>query len=49
LDRHGAVRYAREKADIYADRARRQLDAIEPSEAVEALRLLTKFVVTRPA
>jgi geranylgeranyl pyrophosphate synthase len=49
LERHEAIRYAREKADGYADRARRQLDSLAPSLAVEAMRLLTQFVVARPA
>jgi len=49
LEHHDAIRYAREKADDYADRARRQLDSLAPSPAVEAMRLLTQFVVARPA
>ncbi len=47
LDRYDAISYSREKAVAYAERARQQLADLPPEAPVEALSLLTDFVVTR--
>lgn len=47
LDRYDAISYSREKAVSYAERARQQLADLPPKAPVEALRVLTDFVVTR--
>lgn len=49
LERHGALAYAIERAQGYAERARRHLDALPASPAAESLRRLTHFVVHRTA
>jgi octaprenyl-diphosphate synthase len=47
LNRYDAIGYAVERAKHYAERARRQLDGLPTSPAVESLRRLTHFVVNR--
>jgi len=47
IERYDAISYSREKALTYADRALQQLDDFPPGTAIETLRKLTDFVVTR--
>lgn len=49
LKHYDAIGYAVERAKQYAERARRQLDAMPANPAVESLRRLTHFVVNRSA
>ena len=47
LDRYDAISYSREKAVAFAERARQQLADLPQGAPIEALSLLTDFVVTR--
>lgn len=47
VERYDAISYSREKAISYADQAVQQLADLPPTAAVETLRRLTDFVVTR--
>ncbi len=49
LERYGAIRYAADRAKHYADQARRRLDGLPLNPAVDSLRRLTHFVVSRSA
>lgn len=47
LQHHNAISYARERAQHYAELARRQAESLEPSAARDTLVLMTRFVVAR--
>jgi octaprenyl-diphosphate synthase len=47
LDRSDAIAYAQQRAGGYAEQAKRQLDAVPPSPARQALLGLADFVVSR--
>lgn len=49
LKRYDAIRYAGDRAKQHAEQARRRLDVLPPNPAVESLRRLTHFVVSRSA
>jgi len=49
LERYSAIRYAADQARHYADQARRRLDGLPLNPAVDSLRRLTHFVVSRSA
>ncbi len=48
LEQYEAIEFARERAIVYSNRAKRRLDALPPSRARVALCAMAEFVVNRP-